>query len=122
MQAQGQGLLAVLECANLVVDRAIVGTAAGHALDVAAGAEGLADAGEDDHADVWIRLQHKQDLAQRGRDDIAQRVALLRPVERHGGDVVCHRAQELIRPGVDRPGHHAAQARFRAGRAFNRSM
>ena len=121
MQAQGQGLLAVLQGPNLVVERAIVGSAGSHVFDVATRAEGLADSSEDDDANVRIRLQHEQDLAQRGRDDIAQRIAALGAIERHGGNVVRHSAKELLCSGIDRAGHQAASAALNAGRASRRS-
>ena len=72
-----------------------------HALDVAAGAERLACAGDDHGADLRILAASFDHGAQRRGKVVGERVAGIRPVQRDDGDAVADRAQEFVGAGVD---------------------
>ena len=136
VEPQGQRVLLVLEAADRVVGAAarrlcrslVEGPAqAGH---VAAGAEGGSRTRDDHGPHVGIGLHPEQRFAQRRSQRIAQRVALLRPVQRDRRNPVVDRAQQFVRagvehlcghvlpPGVRRPARpHAASAATSSGGA-----
>src|SRR5207244_10278436 len=64
--------------------------AVAHAAHVAARAERAAGAGDDDHVDLVVGLGVGQRLGPRLDHVAGERVELVRPVERYGGDFVLH--------------------------------
>jgi len=60
----------------------------GHAFDVAAGAEGAAGAGQNDHLDGRVASQPRQPVQQALHDRRRQRIHPLRPIEGQCGDAV----------------------------------
>ena len=66
-----------------------------HARNVAAGAEGAALAGENDHADIGVGRQPRYFFLETGSDLGGQRVQLLGTVERQQGDAILDIDPEL---------------------------
>jgi hypothetical protein len=92
----------------LAVDRLVDGgrlaaavVAAGHALDVAAGAEALAGAGEDDDLDLGVELGGRQLGGQRVVHRPAHGVARLGAVERQGEHARVQVGEQVVGAGVD---------------------
>jgi len=77
-----------------------------HALDVAAGAERGAGAGDQQHADVGVLAAELDHVAQRRRQIVGQGIADRRAVERDDRDAVADYAQEFVGAGVDFSGRH----------------
>ena len=78
------------------------GGAAAHGLDVAAGTEASAGAGQHDAADRVVGAQAGERFKQAQADFVGQRVQVLGPVEGEGGDAVFD--------GLDQVGHGAFSA------------
>ena len=103
-QRAGQQALALLQVGDLLVIghfQFLLVAVGAHALDVAAGAEGGAGAGDQQRADVGILAAGLDHGAQRRRQIVRQRVADLGAVQRDDGDAVADRAQQFVGAGVD---------------------
>ena len=103
-QRAGQQALPFLQVRDLLVighfELLLVAMGA-HALDVAAGAERGAGAGDQERADLGILAAGLDHAAQRRRQIVRQRVANFRPVQRDDGDAVADHAQQFVGAGVD---------------------
>ncbi len=103
-QRAGQQALAFLQVGDLLVIghvQLLLVAVRAHALDVAAGAERGAGAGDQQRADVGVLAAGLDHAAQRRRQRVRQRIADFRPVQRDDGDAVADHAQEFIGAGVD---------------------
>jgi hypothetical protein len=78
-----------------VASAAALLAALGHVLDIAAGTEGAARAGQDDHLDCRIASQPRQPLQQALHDWRRQRVHPFRPIEGQCGNAVFNRFEQF---------------------------
>ena len=106
-QRTGQEPLALLQIGDLLVighvEFLLVAVDA-HALDVAAGAEGGAGAGDQERTDFRVLAAGFYHRAQRRRQMVRQRIADFRPVQRDDRDTVADRAKQFVGAGIDGDG------------------
>jgi hypothetical protein len=103
-QRAGQEALPLLQIGDPVVMRhGKLGLVAigPHALDVAAGAERRAGAGQQQHPDIRILAARLDHVAQGRGQVIRHRVARLGAVQRDDGDAVADHAEQFVGAGVD---------------------
>ena len=103
-QRAGQQALPLLQVGDpLVMRHCELGLVAvgAHALDVAAGAERRAGAGQQQRADFRILAAGLDHVAQGRRQIIRHRVARLGAVQRDDGDAVADHAQQFVGAGID---------------------
>ena len=103
-QRAGQETLSLLQVGDpLVMGHCELGLVAisPHALDVTAGAERRARAGQQQHADIAIFAAGLDHVAQGRGKIIRHRVASLGTVQRDDGDAVADHAEQFVGAGVD---------------------
>ena len=83
---------------DLLAQRPLAPTFLGlvHGLDVAAGAEALARAGDDDHAHVRIVAALEDGVVQIVTQSVAERVQALGAIQREGGDAVLELEEQAL--------------------------
>ncbi len=100
-QRTGQQALALLQVRDLLVIghvQLLLVAMRAHALDVAAGAERGAGAGDQERADVRVLAAGLDHVAQRRRQLVGHRVAHFGPVQRDDRDAVADHAEQFVVP------------------------